>query len=72
MVLLLLPIDSTFGRGIAGMEWTDPMALNRSALPGLPARKLWRSLPTSGVLRTCDLLRPCDAEVLVAAPHTQL
>lgn len=22
MVLLLLPIDSTFGRGIAGMEWT--------------------------------------------------
>ncbi|KAH0504298.1 BUD13-like protein [Microtus ochrogaster] len=48
------PIDSESGLDTAGKEWTDPMASNRSALPGSPARRLWRSLPTSGVWRTCS------------------
>lgn len=30
------------------------MDLNRSAFPGLPARRRWRNLPTSGVLRICN------------------
>ena len=54
MVLHLLPIDSVSGLATAGMEWIDPMAGNRSALPGSPARRLWRSLSTSGVWRTCS------------------
>lgn len=32
----------------------DPMDLNRNALPGLPARRRWRNLPTNGVLRICN------------------
>ncbi|KAH0502053.1 BUD13-like protein [Microtus ochrogaster] len=48
------PIDSESGLDTAGREWTGPMASNRSALPGSPARRLWRSLPTSGVWRTCS------------------
>ncbi|KAH0519606.1 BUD13-like protein [Microtus ochrogaster] len=48
------PIDSESGLDTAGREWTGPMASNRSALPGSPAKRLWRSLPTSGVWRTCS------------------
>lgn len=32
----------------------DPVNLSRSPLRGLPAERLWRDWPTSGVLRVCN------------------
>lgn len=43
----------------------DPTDLNRSALPGLPARRQWRNLPTSGVWRICNFSEAVRVAVVV-------
>lgn len=47
----------------------DPMDLNRSALPGLPARRRWRNLPTSGVLRICNFFEAVGVTVGCGSGH---
>lgn len=45
------------------------MDLNRSALPGLPARRRWRNLPTSGVLRICNFSEAVGVAVGCGGGH---